>query len=238
MPFLPAGLRVYAIGDIHGRLDLLQQLREKITADAATSKAKIQIIFLGDYIDRGVYSRQLIDYLINWKNEATPPPIFLLGNHELVMRQILERGDETLLEDWLQFGGMETLLSYGVRPVGADAKSSAIIKSLQEKTPEPHRDFLSSLQPSVSFGDYFFCHAGVEPDVSLEEQPLESLVWIRKRFLEYKGRHDKMIVHGHSVSLKAEFRLNRIGIDTGAYATGKLTALGLEGDNQWLLQTG
>lgn len=236
-PALPPDLRIYAIGDIHGRLDLLKSLREKILKDAESTDSKVQFILLGDYVDRGLYSREVIDYLITWKAENNPP-IFLLGNHELVMRSILNRKDESLLNDWLQFGGGETLMSYGLKPSDMNGNRAALIKIFAKRTPSSHREFLNNLQLSASFGDYFFCHAGVEPGVSLDEQKEEVLVWIRRGFIDNRTKHAKIIVHGHSISPKAEFRINRIGIDTGAYATGKLTALGLEGQKQWLIQTG
>ena len=237
IPATPEGLRIYAIGDVHGRLDLLKQLREKIEADAKTTQSKIQLIFLGDYVDRGMQSRAVIDYLIEWKAEENPP-IFLLGNHELIMRNIMGQANESLLGDWLQYGGRDTLMSYGVRPQKITGHPTELIAELVEKVPSSHRDFLESLQVSASIGDYFFCHAGVEPGIPLDQQKQESLVWIRQKFLASTALHGKMIVHGHSISLEAEFRPNRIGIDTGAYATGKLTALGLEDIKQWLVQTG
>ena len=154
------------------------------------------------------------------------------------MRSVLDQKDEKLLDDWLQFGGHETLLSYGVKQVGPVGNRAALIAALAEKTPPAHRTFLQDLQLSASFGDYFFCHAGIVPGVAMANQKEADLIWIRRKFLDYKEPHAKIIVHGHSIALKAEFRSNRIGIDTGAYATGKLTALGLEGTKQWLIQTG
>jgi serine/threonine protein phosphatase 1 len=236
-PIIPPGLRVYAIGDIHGRLDLLVSLREKITEDQKTTDAKIQKIFLGDYIDRGIHSREIIDYMIAWLGEESPAPIFLLGNHELVMRNILDQSNESLLMDWMQYGGRETLMSYGIKPSSFMGDGQALITEFAEKVPGSHRDFLARLKTSASFGDYFFCHAGVNPGIDLSDQTTEDLVWIRSKFLSYTEPHAKMIVHGHSISLEAEFMPNRIGIDTGAYATGKLTALGLEDTEQWLIQT-
>ena len=234
-PTLPSGLRVYAIGDIHGRLDLLKELLEKIDADAKDATASVQTICLGDYIDRGLESRAVIDFLIDWQKTQKIPPVLLRGNHEKVMGSVLKDKDKALLERWMWFGGRETLLSYGVKPSDDGA---AVIGELAAKVPEAHKAFLENLRLSADFGDYFFCHAGVRPGVALNQQEEDDLTWIRHEFLDHEESYEKMVVHGHSISLEAEFRTNRIGIDTGAYATGRLTALGLEGTRQWLIQTG
>jgi len=236
MSSLPDGQRLYAIGDIHGRLDLLKALVAKINADAGDVPARK--IFLGDYIDRGIYSREVIDYLMALRETEKVPPIFLLGNHEHIMRVLLEERVETLLQSWMYFGGKETLLSYGVNPAIIAAHDvEALFDALADKTPESHKAFLKSLPLSASFGDYFFCHAGVRPGVSLETQSEQDLVWIRDEFLDSDAQHGKIIVHGHSICDEAEILPNRICIDTGAYATGCLTALGLEGTKKWLIQT-
>jgi len=233
-PTLPPGLRLYAIGDIHGRLDLLAQLLEKIDEDSRVAIGTVRKVFLGDYVDRGLYSRQVIDRLIELRSQEKHPPVLLLGNHEQVMRELLRGRDGDLLQDWLRFGGRETLMSYGIAPA---SEPQAVIAGLREKIAPAHVDFLERLETSASFGDYFFCHAGVRPGVDLATQREQDLVWIRHEFLGHKQPHGKIIVHGHTISTKAEFKSNRINIDTGAYATGCLTALGLEGTRQWLLQT-
>ncbi|HEU0117049.1 MAG TPA: metallophosphoesterase family protein [Alphaproteobacteria bacterium] len=238
-PTLPPGLRVYAIGDIHGRFDLLKRVLEKIDADAKTASGPVQKIFLGDYIDRGLNSREIINYLIDWqaKEKGANAPIFLLGNHERVMLSVLKESDTVLLERWLCFGGRETMLSYGVKPSVFVESPTVALEALADKVPPAHMAFLETLKTTAEFGDYFFCHAGVRPGVPLEKQEEDDLVWIRHEFLDHGDSYGKMVVHGHSISLEAEFRPNRIGIDTGAYATGNLTALGLEGTKQWLIQT-
>lgn len=236
-PTLPNGLRIYAIGDIHGQLDLLKQLLKKIEDDEKSAKGKAQKIFLGDYIDRGLYSRQIIDFLIEWRHGQKQAPLFLMGNHEQVMRELLHEPDVELLRNWFQFGGRETLLSYGLSPAVLNGDPDHILKEMAAKVPQTHLEFLDTLEVTATFGDYFFCHAGVRPGISLESQSEEDLVWIRNEFLNYKGNHGKVVVHGHTITFKAEFQPNRIGIDTGAYATGCLTALGLEGTKQWLIQT-
>jgi serine/threonine protein phosphatase 1 len=237
-PSIPSGTRLYAIGDIHGCLDLLERLLSKIEDDCRSAGVASRKIFLGDYIDRGLKSRGVIDFLIEWQKKEKEPPVFLLGNHEQVMRGILLNRDVGLLENWLSFGGRETLMSYGIRPSAAEGGAGQIIAALAEKTPETHIDFLRKLKLSATFGDYYFCHAGVRPGIPLTAQKEEDLIWIRQEFLDYAGPFGKVVVHGHSIRPQAEFKLNRIGIDTGAYATGQLTALALEGTKRWLIQTG
>ena len=237
-PSLPPDLRLYVIGDIHGCLGLLKKLLEKIKEDSRSAPGAVRKIFLGDYIDRGLHSRQTIDYLLHWRGKEKEPPVFLLGNHEQVMRILLEDPNPELLDDWFRFGGRETLLSYGIRPPVPLTDPRAVFAAMTEKIPEEHADFLRNLQRSVTCGDYFFCHAGVRPGIDLNAQNEQDLVWIRHEFLNHPNSFGKVIVHGHTISYKAEFRPNRIGIDTGAYATGCLTALALEGTKQWLVQTG
>jgi serine/threonine protein phosphatase 1 len=237
-PALPTGLRVYAIGDLHGRLDLLEQLLEKIAADRKAYKGESRLIFLGDYIDRGLYSRQVIERLIELPKEEKLPPTFLMGNHEQVIRELLHGGPEKLLSDWLRFGGRETLLSYGLSTGTLMGDLETILAEFKEKMPRPHIAFLDGLTLYAEFGDYFFCHAGVRPGIDLYAQNAQDLIWIRRDFLEHEKPFAKMIVHGHTISPEVEFTKNRINVDTGAYATGCLTALGLEGTRQWLIQTG
>lgn len=238
-PCLPPDLRVYAVGDIHGRYDLLQILLEKIRADAGKDGAGHRIIFLGDYIDRGLQSRHVIDHLIALESSEAHTPVFLMGNHEQVMRDIVLNQDTNLLQDWLRFGGRETLLSYGIRPtlLSATPDPAGLLAAFMEKLPQPHIAFLQSMPLSVHYGDYFFCHAGVRPGVPLEAQSERDLAWIRHDFLQHRSPFDKMVVHGHTICDEAEFMPNRINVDTGAYATGCLTALALEGTRQWLIQT-
>lgn len=236
-PSLPADMRLYAVGDVHGRLDLLRHLLDKIAADSKTAGGKVQKIFLGDYIDRGLQSRQIIDYLMEWATKEKTPPIFLLGNHEQVMRRLLRDPDPDLLRDWFQFGGRETLLSYGFSPATLMGDPDKVLDEMAEKIPQSHADFLENLELSATFGDYFFCHAGVRPGVALESQNEQDLIWIRYEFLNHKDSFGKVVVHGHTITFEAEFCPNRISIDTGAYATGCLTALALEGTKQWLVQT-
>lgn len=233
---LPAGVRLYAIGDIHGRLDLLERLLEKVRVDAAS--AEYRLIFLGDYIDRGVYSKQVLDKLLELTQSETLESVFLMGNHEQVMRDIIAHDDGDLVHEWLRFGGRETLMSYGLPMLKLNRPDSAyILAFMAERVPPSHVDFLNNLALFVEFGDYFFCHAGVRPGVPLDRQKETDLLWIRHDFLFHTGWHGKMVVHGHTINTTAEILPNRINLDTGAYATGCLTALGLEADRQWLIQT-
>jgi serine/threonine protein phosphatase 1 len=236
-PTIPSGLRVYAIGDIHGSLELLRDLLAKIDAENAALPGRTQFVFLGDYIDRGLYSKQTFDFLLQWRDTQKSPPIFLMGNHEQVMLNLLNNKDLELLKNWLQFGGRETLMSYGVNPSLAVTDTDALFAAMVVKVPKEHVELVGSMKLSATFGDYFFCHAGVRPGTKLAEQAERDLCWIRQDFIRHTGMFEKMIVHGHTIASEAEFMPNRIGIDTGAYATGRLTALGLEGSKQWLVQT-
>lgn len=234
---LPLGQRLYVIGDIHGRLDLLRQLMARINQERMETPS--QLIFLGDYIDRGLHSRQVLDELLAIAAQEQVKPIFLLGNHEQVMRDILRHDDAALMHNWMRFGGVETLLSYGIRPPAhASAEAAAeTITEIKSRLPARHVAFLEQLASSYTVGDYFFCHAGIRPEKPLREQKEADLAWIRHDFLQHKGPHEKVIVHGHTISKEPEMLPHRINIDTGAYATSVLTALALEDDKKWLLQT-
>ncbi len=235
---VPEGDRVYAIGDIHGRLDLLRNLHERIAADAAEAPDRSKtIIYLGDYIDRGLDSRGVIDCLISAPLEGVTP-VYLLGNHEDTMLRFLD--DLGAGAGWLQFGGDATLYSYGVSLSGPPSDLRTMTEAqldLREMMPEAHLAFLRGLATHHRIGDYFFVHAGVRPGVSLDSQALEDLIWIRDEFLKSTADHGAVIVHGHSISLEAEDLPNRINIDTGAYATNVLTCLVLDDAEHWLLQT-
>lgn len=238
-PSPPPGIRLYAIGDIHGRFDLMTRLLESIKAEADRATVPSKLIFLGDYIDRGLQSRAVMDGLLSLNYDEQEAPVFLLGNHEQVLRDLIETKDRALLQNWLRYGGRETLLSYGMRPqtLSGHVYEADLIEELIALVPDSHHAFLKAMPLCASFGDYFFCHAGVRPFVPLETQKQEDLLWIRHEFLYHPLPFDKIIVHGHTICDAVEFKPNRINLDTGAYATGCLTALGLEGTKQWLLQT-
>ena len=231
-------IRLYAIGDIHGRTDLLAQLLEQITTDAAQHAAiEYRLIFLGDYIDRGINSKGVIDLLL----QGLPPAmtkIFLRGNHEDTLLRFL-RGDLAQAPFWLQFGGIATLASYGLNPYRAGLAQNlpTLHSELKEKIPAGHQDFLSATQFSYECGDYYFTHAGIRPGVALADQTEQDRMWIRQEFMTSTRDHSKIIVHGHTITDAPDLQPNRIGIDTGAYATGKLTCLVLQGETREFLST-
>ena len=236
-PAYPPGKRMYCIGDIHGRADLLVELQERIVADAADFAGQRQLLYLGDYVDRGEQSRQVLDLLT-----AGPPPgfeqIHLLGNHEQAMLDFLL--DPLAMAGWLTWGGAATLRSYGIHAgvLASRQELQALRDRLEAELPPPHREFLASGLPAYAEGSYYFVHAGVRPGVPLAKQAIEDQLWIREEFTDSQADHGAVVVHGHSISEEVEFRPNRIGIDTGAFCTGVLTALVLEGEQQRLLQTG
>ncbi|MBI3452117.1 MAG: serine/threonine protein phosphatase [Rhodospirillales bacterium] len=236
----PAGSCVYAIGDIHGRADLLADLHERIVRDAARRSARRKVVvYLGDYIDRGYESRQVIDLLLD-RPLAAFERVHLIGNHEQSMLTFLD--DLAIGPAWLQYGGLEALFSYGIvvdRGAGDEgARLAKAQKELRAKLPQRHLEFLKSLARMHIEGDYLFVHAGIRPGVPLERQDERDLLWIRDEFLASTADHGKVVVHGHSISERPELRRNRIGIDTGAFATGRLTGLVLEGTRQDIIDTG
>ena len=235
----PEGMRIYAIGDIHGRDDLLGRLLADITRDGAKyPDCRKLIIFLGDYVDRGLQSRQVIERLATLGMGGFET-VFLKGNHELAMMQFL--GDAQFGRTWKYYGGLETLHSYGINELTLSddpADFERARERLVADMPASHRRFLETLSLSVEYGDYFFAHAGVRPGLSLARQIEEDLLWIRDEFLQSRMSFGKVVVHGHTPTEAAVFRSNRIGIDTGAYMTGVLTCLVLDGTSQALLQTG
>lgn len=234
---LPAGQRVYAVGDIHGRLDLLDNLLLRIEADdARRSQAQTTIIFLGDLVDRGPDSAGVVERL-RLLSDSGKPVRFLAGNHEEIFLQAL-LGDAKALKLFCRIGGRETVLSYGVGDSAYDSMSyEELAQALDDIVPDAHRRFLAQFEDMITLGDYLFVHAGVRPGTSLDDQGVADLRWIRDAFLHHRGQLGKRVVHGHTIANEVEFLPHRIGIDTGAYATGRLTALGLDGTEQWLLQT-
>lgn len=235
---VPAGSRVYAVGDIHGRADLLTQLHGQIVADAERHAAdRYVVVYLGDYVDRGLESRQVVDMLLD-EPLAGFESVYLKGNHEDFMLKFMEEVEIGF--SWLMNGGNATLYSYGValseRP-DPEERMNQTQRDLIAKVPERHMAFFDSLALSHVEGDYFFVHAGVRPGVPLEAQDEEDLMWIRDGFLESSMRYDKMVVHGHSIEWQPIETHNRIGIDTGAFASGVLTCLVLDGTDRTYLST-
>jgi serine/threonine protein phosphatase 1 len=236
-PRVPAGTRVYAVGDIHGRADLLREINQLIHEDAYARQApRNVVVYLGDYIDRGPGSAEVIDTLID-----RPLPGFenvhLIGNHEDSLLRFLT--DVQIGPAWLEYGGIATCHSYGVKPPDPRNPRDLIRaqEELSDKVPDRHLRFMRSLVSTYAEGDYFFVHAGVRPGVPLDAQSPEDLLWIRGEFLEATAEFGKIVVHGHTITELPEVRRNRIGIDTGAFASGHLTCLVLEGESWSFLQT-
>jgi serine/threonine protein phosphatase 1 len=226
---LPEGTRIYAIGDIHGRADLLDQVFAKIDMDAVKRPGpRLLEVFLGDYIDRGTNSKLVIENLI--QRSHSHRTIFLKGNHEAYLCEFLK--SPAVLNIWRQYGALETLVSYGLRPsiIPTTLESVKLAAALVESMPEMHKRFIQALNSSFSYGGYFFAHAGINPAYPLTHQRDEDLLWIRDRFLLCNNDFGQTVVHGHTPVPEPEIRPNRINIDTGAYATGRLTCLVLERD--------
>jgi len=231
------GRRAYVVGDIHGRLDLLDELLKKIHADIANrERRETLLVFVGDLIDRGPSSAQVIERLRCYRRDGIKP-VFLLGNHEEVLLRIIH-GDSSVVDSWLKFGGLQCLQSYGVTLARIRGRSADQVTELVQATvPREHVEFLESFSDSCRFGDYLFVHAGIRPGVAVEHQSQADLRWIREPFLFDETDHGFVVVHGHTISEEVEERPNRIGIDTGAYRSGVLTALAIEGAERWLIDT-
>jgi serine/threonine protein phosphatase 1 len=228
-PVVPDGLRIYAVGDVHGRADLLKKLFARIDADLREHPIAETIhVFLGDYIDRGKDSAAVLDLLI--ERASIHQMTFLKGNHELYLTEFLE--NPRILGAWAHYGALPTLASYGLTPtINANpAQQAELATRLGEAMPKSHGQFLASLKPSFICGDFFFVHAGVRPGTLLTHQSEDDLLWIRDDFLLHEEPFEKIIVHGHTPVREPDVRKNRINIDTGAYATGRLTCLKLEQD--------
>jgi len=245
----PEGLCLYAVGDIHGRMDLLLRLVEQIDADAAQlpEGVKPQIIFLGDYIDRGLQSRDVIEYFTSGALDRYDP-VFLLGNHEEALLRFLQ--EVNFGTQWTRFGGGETLYSYGFAPPNSRASLNSheemakvreawtkLWEAFRERLPESHLSFFQSLKPYHVAGDYLFVHAGLRPGLSLEKQSQRDMLWIREEFLDDALPFDHLIVHGHTPEDAIHRDDRRIGLDTGAFLTGKLSAARLFGTDVAFLNT-
>jgi serine/threonine protein phosphatase 1 len=225
-----ARTRLYVVGDIHGRLDLLDRVILAISRDIELHPVSACLtVTLGDYLDRGPDSRGVLDRLVN--NPFPTDFVAMKGNHEELFETFLR--NPSVADQWRHLGGLETLHSYGVqvRPLmdGRNYKQAA--EALRSAVPRAHLEFLGSLRLSLTVGKYFLCHAGVRPGVPLEDQSAKDLLWIREPFLESREDFGKVIVHGHTPTEQPEVRPNRINIDTGAYMTGRLTCAALDGDS-------
>jgi serine/threonine protein phosphatase 1 len=228
-PRLPAGLRVYAVGDVHGRLDLLDEAFCRIDCMEMDRPSERNLtILLGDMIDRGpdsqgVVSRVLARSKRHWL-------LAMRGNHEQMLLDFLS--DPGTLEPWGPLGAFNTLLSYGLKPSRAPTPEQRrqLAQDLRAAMPPGHLDFFQNLPISFSCHGYFFAHAGIRPGVALDRQSPEDLLWIRDEFLSHRGPFERVVVHGHTPVVAPELLPHRINVDTGAYATGRLTCAVLEGD--------
>ncbi len=231
------GWRAYVVGDVHGCLDALDALLARIAADhEGRPRARGLLVFLGDLIDRGPASAQVVER-VRTLDFPGFKIVTLAGNHEEVLLKILD-GEQTRIEGWLTFGGTEALASYGVDPVEVAAMLPAQAQArITAAIPPEDRAFLQSLGDTFRFGDYLFVHAGLRPGLPLSQQSAKDLRWIREPFLSDPRDHGMTVVHGHTISEEVEERGNRIGIDTGAYRSGRLTALAIEGEKRWYLAT-
>lgn len=239
-PQLRAGRRVYAVGDIHGRADLLQALLELIHADLRHFPVEqAELICLGDYISRGPDSAAVLDILMEQARRPSLAVTCLKGNHEDAVLKFLD-GDLQMGRTWLQYGGRTVLTSYGVQPVSSELPDEELLQlrpALAGAMPAKHQDFLRSLALYAERDDYFFVHAGVRPERSLAEQAGHDLMWIRQEFLTYTEPFERVVVHGHSPAALPEVRRNRINVDTGAYASSILTSVVLTGSERRFLAT-
>ncbi|MGI4730520.1 MAG: metallophosphoesterase [Janthinobacterium lividum] len=240
LPGIPRGRRCYAIGDVHGRLDLLRGAIAAIRADMADVTAagpveRAYLVMLGDLIDRGPESRGVIEYLRTMDTDWITP-VLLLGNHEEAMLAAYD-GDLDWLRRWAGFGGSETVQSYGVPSVLLLKDDwRGYWQALRSAIPPEHIAFVRAFYDRFSLGDYLFVHAGVRPGVAVADQQPRDLRWIRDEFLTAADDFGAVVVHGHSISEEPELLANRIGIDTGAYRTGRLTILRLEGSERRIME--
>lgn len=236
-PSGPPDSRAYAIGDVHGRLDLLDTLLDQIAADRRDRPCPREfLVLLGDVIDRGPDSAGVIARL-RGLDDTTLHPVFLMGNHEEMLVRALGAQPQRL-RDWLTFGGAECVESYGVDPDRiAELDPAAAAAAIRAAIPRGDLSFIDGFADSFRFGDYLFVHAGIRPGIALEHQRTGDLRWIREDFLDSEAAHPLFVVHGHTISDRPDERHNRIGIDTGAYASGVLTALCIEGPRRRYLAT-
>jgi serine/threonine protein phosphatase 1 len=222
----PADTRIYAIGDIHGRADLLSEITTRIDDDIRRRPIAHTVeVYLGDYIDRGPHSRTVIDLLA--VRLVANHAVCLRGNHEAVMEGFLQ--DPAILQYWEPLGGMQTLASYGIE-LHADTDTALDLhRRFLDAFPRAHELFMQCLRNQFSCGDFLFVHAGIRPDIPIEQQDVNDLIWIRNEFLESTRDHERFIVHGHTPVPHPDIRHNRINIDTGAWRTGTLTCIAIEG---------
>lgn len=230
---VPPGQRLYAIGDVHGRLDLFRTMIDRIEADdAARGPADTTVILLGDLVDRGPDSAGVIDAARAWG--ARRRLRLVQGNHEEMFLDSFH--DDETLRQFLRHGGRETLASYRIDAATCDSATTAELRqTMATCVPAADIAFLQAMEERVHVGDYLFVHAGIRPGVPIAEQTGSDMRWIRGEFLHDQSVREFMVVHGHTIAEEPEFTPNRIGLDTGAYRSGRLTGIGLEGTRQWLV---
>jgi serine/threonine protein phosphatase 1 len=233
---VPEGIRVYAIGDVHGCLDELNRVLDAIDRDLGSHRGQSQLVFLGDLVDRGPQSAGVIERIVRG-GLPTNTSVAIMGNHEEAMLECYKGVTESY-GPWLQYGGVQTLESYGLGREEIFATEFDLGAAMRKTIPAEHARFIASLKDYVQVGDYVFVHAGIQGGVPLGEQTGRDLRWIRRGFLDDTSHHGFMVVHGHTIVPKVEFRKNRIALDTGCYQTGQLSALALESDTVKVVTTG
>lgn len=228
---------IYAVGDIHGQLGMLEDALARIDADGG---ANAQVVFLGDYVDRGPDSKGVIDTLIAGR-DAGRNWVTLKGNHDRMFQWFMEdipRHDPYMLIGlhWFhdRIGGVQTLASYGVT-FDPDTRLKDVHARSKQAVPQSHVSFLNALPVMHQSGDLLFVHAGIRPGVPLADQAEEDLIWIRQSFHNYTGPHPKLVVHGHTPVDHATHYGNRVNLDTGAGYNFPLSAAVFEGTDCWLL---
>jgi serine/threonine protein phosphatase 1 len=222
----PASTRIYAVGDIHGRADLLIETIARIEDDVRRRPIQHSVeVYLGDYIDRGPDSKKVIDLLAVRLVENRA--VCLRGNHEAMLEGFLE--DPAYLCHWRQLGGTQTLASYGIFPRSRLETEADLQRRFRRVFPHTHDLFLQCLRYSFCCGDFLFVHAGIRPGISIERQDINDLIWIRHEFLDSAQTHGRFVVHGHTPVPHPDIRPNRVNIDTGAWHTGTLTCIAIEG---------
>lgn len=232
----PEGMRIYAIGDVHGRLDLLGKMHDAIAIDLEERPVPDwRIVHLGDYVDRGPDASGVLDFLLAAR-QRDGRVVALAGNHDLAFLEFLSYPDRDGV--FAHYGGRQTALSYGVAMSFVDpGRFAEEYRALTGAVPAAHQSFLASLPFSLSLGDFFFCHAGIRPGKALENQDPQDLIWIREPFLSCTTLHPKVVVHGHTPTTRPEMLPNRINVDTGAFMSGVLSALVVEADAKTIMQT-
>jgi serine/threonine protein phosphatase 1 len=232
---LPEGTRVYAIGDVHGCLDELNRLLDAIEKDLLGRNVRAQLIFLGDLVDRGPNSAGVIERVLQGRLPGDDS-LFLMGNHEEAMLACAD-GDTGTYGKWLQYGGLQTLESYGITEREVFGRRFDLARAMRDAIPAAHIRFIRSFQDHMTVGDYVFVHAGIRPGRSLPEQASGDLRWIRADFLNSQADHGFVVVHGHTIVQRVEQHGNRIAVDTGCYLSGRLSAVVMEGSAVEVLST-